>query len=92
MIRVVTENGRCSPYIRDPRVTGQGIFEDSAMTRNPIKTHFVWLTVYAALFSAIAFAGPSAVTGYDPANLSPLDLDARPAAVSTRPGTARTDI
>ena len=62
------------------------------MTKERIKTHAVWLTLYAALFSAVAFADSSAPVGADRAVLSPVLLDARAPAFRVQPFVNRVDI
>lgn len=62
------------------------------MTKERTKTHAVWFTLYAALFSAVAFASspPSPVAGHTA--LSPVVLDAQAPAFGVRPVAARVDI
>lgn len=92
MIRVVTENGRHSPYTIPRMRADEDNYSESAVTKDRITTRIVWLALYAALFSAVAFAGSPALPEQDRASLSPIDLDARPIAMSVRPVTSRLDI
>ncbi len=62
------------------------------MTKERIKTHAVWLTLYAALFSAVAFADAPQIPGTDRTGLSPIVLDARAPAFDVQPVITRNDI
>ena len=62
------------------------------MTKERIRTHAVWLTMYAALFSAVAFAGTPAIPEPGRAAVSPVVLNAQAPAIGIRPIGTRVDI